>query len=61
MSNFLELNVRTYVKDASGVPGIWFYSLHCNQAARGFRGADVWFGLPYQRADARKAKRGNAI
>src|ERR1700748_2091278 len=26
VSNFLELNLRTYVRDASGRPGIWFYS-----------------------------------
>lgn len=27
ISNFLELNVRTYVHDATGQPGVWFYSL----------------------------------
>src|SRR5437660_634498 len=27
LSDFLELNVRTYVFDENGVPGIWFYSL----------------------------------
>lgn len=31
LSNFLELNVRTYVTDRNGVPGVWFYSLLCNQ------------------------------
>lgn len=31
ISNFLELNVRTYVFDGRGRPGIWFYSLDCNQ------------------------------
>ncbi len=31
ISNFLELNVRTYVHDAAGIPGVWFYSLDCNQ------------------------------
>ena len=31
LSNFLELNVRTYVYNNSGRPGIWFYSLVCNQ------------------------------
>jgi len=46
LSFFQELNVRTYVFDEAGVPGVWFYSLDCNQplavcAAR-------WlFGLPY--------------
>jgi len=31
LSDFLELNVRTYVYDAHGTPGVWFYSLACNQ------------------------------
>jgi uncharacterized protein YqjF (DUF2071 family) len=31
LSDFLELNVRTYVYDNSGRPGVWFYSLVCNQ------------------------------
>lgn len=31
LSDFLELNVRTYVIDRNGVPGVWFYSLLCNQ------------------------------
>jgi uncharacterized protein YqjF (DUF2071 family) len=31
ISFFLELNVRTYVFDERGVPGVWFYSLDCNQ------------------------------
>lgn len=30
-SDFLELNVRTYVFDARGRPGLYFYSLDCNQ------------------------------
>ncbi|WP_414660137.1 YqjF family protein [Horticoccus sp. 23ND18S-11] len=44
LSWFLELNVRTYVHDAAGRPGVWFYSLDCNRAiaiARRF------FHLPY--------------
>lgn len=42
LSSFLELNVRTYVRDAAGRPGVWFYSLDCNRwpaveiARRGF-------------------------
>jgi uncharacterized protein YqjF (DUF2071 family) len=31
LSDFLELNVRTYVCNNSGRPGVWFYSLVCNQ------------------------------
>jgi uncharacterized protein YqjF (DUF2071 family) len=47
ISNFLELNLRTYVRDANGRPGIWFYSLDANQplAVCLARGA---FALPYE-------------
>jgi uncharacterized protein YqjF (DUF2071 family) len=31
ISWFHELNVRTYVVDAQGRPGVWFYSLDCDQ------------------------------
>jgi uncharacterized protein YqjF (DUF2071 family) len=46
ISHFLELNLRTYVYDESGTPGVWFYSLDANhylavQAARTF------YYLPY--------------
>lgn len=52
LSDFLELNVRTYVHDAEGRPGVWFYSLDCNQwlavkIARGF------FHLRYEHATMR--------
>lgn len=46
ISNFLEMNVRTYVYDRTGRPGVWFYSLDANQwlAVRIARKA---FNLPY--------------
>jgi len=31
MSDFLELNVRTYVYDAENRPGVYFHSLDCDQ------------------------------
>jgi uncharacterized protein YqjF (DUF2071 family) len=31
ISSFQELNVRTYVYDNEGTPGVWFYSLDCNR------------------------------
>jgi uncharacterized protein len=31
LSDFLELNLRTYVYDSLGRPGIYFYSLDCDQ------------------------------
>ena len=52
ISNFLELNVRTYVHDESGVPGVWFYSLDCNQALAVLV-ARIFFGLPYRHARMR--------
>lgn len=69
ISNFLELNVRTYVHDERGVPGVWFYSLDCNQALAVLI-ARMFFGLPYRHAkmaatfgpvvDYRATRRGTA-
>lgn len=59
LSWFLELNVRTYVRDANGTRGVWFYSLDCNQpiAVEIARRA---FHLPYEHARmrARREERG---
>ena len=52
LSNFLELNVRTYVHDDQGVPGVWFYSLDCNQPLAVLI-ARTFFRLPYQNATMR--------
>jgi uncharacterized protein YqjF (DUF2071 family) len=49
VSNFLETNVRTYVHDANGVPGVWFYSLDANQKLA-VAVARRFFHLPYQHA-----------
>ena len=49
ISWFLELNVRTYVHDADGRPGVWFYSLDCNQPLAVVI-ARRCFHLPYFRA-----------
>lgn len=49
ISDFLELNLRTYVHDAHGHPGVWFYSLDCNQALAVWT-ARTFFHLPYQNA-----------
>jgi uncharacterized protein len=50
ISNFLELNLRTYVRDMYGRPGIWFYSLDANQPLAVCL-ARVAFALPYKFAD----------
>ena len=49
VSNFLEMNVRTYVHDEQGRPGVWFYSLDCNQSLAVWT-ARTFFHLPYQHA-----------
>jgi uncharacterized protein len=46
-TGFLELNLRTYVKDRSEVPGVWFYSLDANQPLAVWT-ADFLFALPYR-------------
>ncbi|MEM7672953.1 MAG: DUF2071 domain-containing protein [Verrucomicrobiota bacterium] len=57
ISNFLELNLRTYVVDDEGRKGVWFFSLDANQRLA------VWiarkcFALPYYFAKM-KYKRGD--
>jgi hypothetical protein len=52
ISNFLELNLRTYVRDVWGRPGIWFYSLDANQMLAVCL-ARAAFALPYEFADMR--------
>lgn len=46
LSYFLEMNVRTYVFDQNGRPGVWFFSLDCNQPIA-VRIARRFFYLPY--------------
>ena len=49
-SDFLELNVRTYVYDRNGTPGVWFYSLDANHYLA-VKAARLFFNLPYFYAD----------
>ncbi len=60
ISWFLELNVRTYVHDADGRPGVWFYSLDCNQPLA-VSIARRWFHLPYFHARMSASGRGRTI
>ena len=46
LSDFQELNVRTYVYDSNGTPGVWFYSLDANQYLA-VKTARLLFNLPY--------------
>lgn len=43
---FLETNIRTYVRDEGGRPGVWFFSLDCDDWLS-VRVARRWFGLNY--------------
>jgi len=45
LSNFHELNIRTYVH-YDGVPGVWFFSLDANRTLP-VLGARMFFHLPY--------------
>jgi len=49
ISNFMELNLRTYVYDRAGGPGVWFYSLDANQWLA-VKIARRFFHLPYEHA-----------
>jgi uncharacterized protein YqjF (DUF2071 family) len=60
ISNFLELNVRTYVYDEQGRPGVWFYSLDCNQRLA-VSVARRFFHLPYFHAKMTAPTGGKAI
>ena len=60
VSNFLELNVRTYVYDAKGVPGVWFFSLDANQAFAAYCGRR-FFHMPYTSAKMKAEQRGDGF
>jgi uncharacterized protein YqjF (DUF2071 family) len=49
ISDFMEMNLRTYVHDRAGVPGVWFYSLDANQWLA-VKIAQRFFHLPYEYA-----------
>lgn len=48
-SHFLEINLRTYVYDETGTPGVWFYSLDANHYLA-VQAAKLFYYLPYQYA-----------
>lgn len=60
LSWFLELNVRTYVHDSSGRPGVWFFSLDCNQPLA-VEIARRRFHLPYEHASMHTAFRNSKV
>ncbi len=60
LSWFLELNVRTYVHDEAGNPGVWFFSLDCDQPVA-VEIARRLFHLPYEHAAMKARTAGNAV
>lgn len=55
VSNFLELNLRTYVHDDRGTCGVWFYSLDANQSLAVWS-ARTFFDLNYQHARMKSSR-----
>jgi uncharacterized protein YqjF (DUF2071 family) len=60
VSWFLELNVRTYVHDREGRPGVWFHSLDCNQPLA-VALARRFFHLPYFHAKMCARRQGGGV
>ena len=52
LSQFPEMNVRTYVRGPDGQRGIWFFSLEADRLAA-VLGARLFYGLPYRWAQMR--------
>ncbi|MBW7894158.1 MAG: DUF2071 domain-containing protein [Opitutaceae bacterium] len=59
-SDFLELNLRTYVHDEQGRPGVWFYSLDCNRWLA-VKVARTGFHLPYEHAAMTAHEQDNTV
>ncbi len=60
LSWFLELNVRSYVHDEAGNPGVWFFSLDCNQPLA-VEVARRFFHLPYEHAAMHADRSGDLL
>lgn len=60
ISDFLELNVRVYVHDRHGRPGVWFHSLDANQPLA-VAIARRFFHLPYVHAQMSASRVDNRI
>ena len=60
ISSFPETNVRTYVRDAEGNRGVWFFSLDADRLAA-VVGARTGYRLPYQWAQMRVSRNGNTV
>lgn len=60
LSDFLELNVRTYVIGPDGTPGVWFFSLDCDRWPA-VEVARRWFHLAYEHAAMRAVRSDGVI
>ncbi len=57
--NFFETNVRTYIFNDEGIPGIWFYSLYANNVLAVEAAKQI--PLPYKTADINVAQNNSSI
>jgi uncharacterized protein YqjF (DUF2071 family) len=60
ISNFLELNVRTYVHRGGRTPGVWFFSLDAAKAIAVLLARTGW-DLPYHFARMDLAREGDVV
>ena len=60
LSHFNELNVRVYVRDAAGEPGVFFFSLDCDRWPA-VKIARAQFALNYQHAQMRHQAAGQGF
>jgi len=58
--DFLETNVRTYVRLPGGEPAIWFFSLEASSALA-VAGARIAYGLPYRWARMARESEDDAV
>ncbi|MBI3278777.1 MAG: DUF2071 domain-containing protein [Acidobacteria bacterium] len=60
LSYFPETNLRTYVRNAKGVPGVWFFSLDAARYAAVIA-ARASYGLPYAWSDMDLSRQGGLV
>lgn len=58
--DFLETNVRTYVRQAGGEPAVWFFSLEAASRLAVW-GARLRYGLPYVYAEMEESVDGSRV
>jgi uncharacterized protein YqjF (DUF2071 family) len=61
VSNFCETNVRTYVRDQAGRPGVYFFSLEASRLGAVAAARALPYRLPYFWSSMRLGERGDEI